>query len=96
MDRTKYTMLVAALAALGLLTAGCQKTDTGDKFGKSDQANPPTVMGKASPDQNPPPSAQPAPPSSTQPPMDQGKSDQSGSSDQNKDKSAPQSDKKSS
>jgi hypothetical protein len=87
-------MLVAALAALGLLTAGCQKTDN-DKFGKSDQANPPTVMGKASPDQNPPPSAQPAPPSSTQPPMDQGKTDQAGSSDQDKDKSAPQSDKKS-
>jgi hypothetical protein len=96
MDRTKYTMLVAALAAVGLLTAGCQKTDTGDKFGKSDQATPPTVVGKAAPDQNPPPSAQPAPPSSSQSaPMDQGKNDQSSSSGQDNDKSAQPSDKKS-
>jgi len=98
MDRTKFTMLIAALAAAGLVTAGCEQKVGGDKFGKSDQATPPTVVGKAAPDQNQPSSAQPAPPSST-PPMDQGKSDQSQSSDQNKDKadkSAQPSDKKSS
>ena len=93
MDRTKFTMLIAALAAVGLVTAGCEQKVGGDKFGKSDQATPPTVVGKAAPDQNQPSSAQPAPPST---PMDQGKTAQPKSSDQDKaDKSAQPSDKKS-
>ena len=99
MDRTKLTMLIAALAAAGLAMAGCEQKVGSDKFGKSDQATPPTVVGKAAPDQNQPSSAQPTPPSSQPAPMDQGKTDQSTSSDQNKDKadkSAQPSDKKSS
>ena len=46
MNRTKYTMLIAALAAAGLVAAGCQQQTGSDKTGKSDQANP-SVMGKA-------------------------------------------------
>jgi len=96
MDRKRYTMLIAALAAAGFVAVGCQQKADSDKFGKSDQASPPTVVGKAAPDQNPPPSAQPAPPSSSTAPMDQGKTDQSSSSGQEKaDKSAQPSDKKS-
>ena len=77
--------------------AGCEQKVGGDKFGKSDQATPPTVVGKAAPDQNQPsqpPSAQPAPPSSA--PMDQGKTDQSKSPDQEKADKSAQPDKKSS
>jgi len=99
MDRTKLTMLVAALAAAGLAMAGCEQKVGGDKVGKSDQATPPTMVGKAAPDQNSSSAAQPAPPSAQPAPMDQGKSDQSTSSDQDKDKadkSAQPSDKKSS
>jgi len=46
MDRMKSTMLITALAAAALVTAGCEQRAQGDKFGqKSDQANP-SVMGK--------------------------------------------------
>jgi hypothetical protein len=98
MDRKKYAMLIAAVGAAGLITAGCQQKADSDKFGKSDQAMPPTIVGKAAPDQNSPPAAQPTPPSTQSAPMDQGKTDQSSSSDQGKDKastSASPSDKKS-
>lgn len=98
MDR-KSTMLITAIAAAGFVAAGCQQKADSDKFGKSDQATPPTVVGKAAPDQSPPPSAQPAPPSTQTAPMDQGKTDQSSSADQDKDKadtSAQPSNKKSS
>src|SRR5215468_9199893 len=59
MDRMKSTMLITALAAAALVTAGCEQRAQGDKFGqKSDQANP-SVMGKlGQPDANK--SSQPA------------------------------------
>ena len=46
MDRIRSTMLIMAVAAAALVTAGCEQRSQGDKFGqKSDQANP-SVMGK--------------------------------------------------
>lgn len=46
MDRIRSTMLITAVAAAALVTAGCEQRSQGDKFGqKSDQANP-SVMGK--------------------------------------------------
>jgi len=59
MDRVKCAALVMALSAVALVTAGCEQSAQGDKFGqKTDQANP-SVMGKlGQPDANK--SAQPA------------------------------------
>jgi hypothetical protein len=91
MDRTKYTMLIAALAAAGLVAAGCQQQTGTDKTGKSDQANP-SMMGKAG--QPSDQTAQSSPPPSSSSSADQmAKSDQGSSysppatSDQDKDNS---------
>jgi len=99
MNRTKYTMLIAALAAAGLVAAGCQQQTGSDKTGKSDQANP-SIMGKAgqptdqTAQSSPPPSSSSSTSSSTSGSSDQmAKSDQGANtnppatSDQDKDKS---------
>jgi hypothetical protein len=95
MNRTKYTMLIAALAAAGLVAAGCQQQTGSDKTGKSDQANP-SVMGKAGQpsDQTAQSSPPPSSSSSSSSSSDQmAKSDQGASNnppaapDQDKDKS---------
>jgi hypothetical protein len=79
MNRMKYTMLVAALAAVALASVGCEQKVGGDKLGKTDQANP-SLMGKAQPggDQTAQPSPAPTNPSST----DQSKPEQSASAGQ--------------
>jgi len=95
MNRTKYTMLIAALAAAGLVAGGCQQQTGSDKTGKSDQANP-SVMGKAGQpsDQTAQSSPPPSSSSSSSSSSDQmAKSDQGASNnppatpDQDKDKS---------
>jgi hyperosmotically inducible protein len=85
------TRLIAALAAAGLVAAGCQQQAGSDKTGKSNQANP-SMMGKAGKPSDQ--TAQSSPPSSSSSSSsDQmAKSDQGASnnppatSDQNKDK----------
>jgi hypothetical protein len=90
MNRMKSTMLIAALAAAGLVAAGCQQQTGSDKTGKSNQANP-TMMGKAGQPSDQTAQSSPAPSSSSS--SDQmAKSDQGASSnppatsDQDKDK----------
>lgn len=46
MNRMKYSMLVAALAAVAVASVGCEQKLGSDKLGKSDQANP-SMMGKS-------------------------------------------------
>ena len=102
MNRMKYSMLVAALAAVALASVGCEQKVGSDKMGKTDQANP-SMMGKApGGDQT----AQSSPPSSSaisSSSADQSKPEQSASStpstpplspDQDKSK-APDQEKKS-
>ena len=75
MNRMKYSMLVAALAAVALAGVGCEQKVGGDKMGKSDQANP-SMMGKAQSGGDQTAQSSPAPsgsPSSS----DQSKPDQS-------------------
>jgi hypothetical protein len=80
MNRMKYSMLIAALAAVALASVGCEQKVGGDKVGKSDQANP-SMMGKAQSGGDQTAQSSPAPsgsPSGT----DQSKPDQSASSGQ--------------
>jgi hypothetical protein len=99
MNRTKYTMLIAALAAAGLVGAGCQQQAGSDKTGKSDQANP-SMMGKAGQPSDQTAQSSPPPSSSSSNSDQMAKSDQGANtnppatSDQDKDKSkAPDSKK---
>jgi hypothetical protein len=80
MNRMKYSMLIAALAAVALASVGCEQKVGSDKMGKTDQANP-SMMGKSqsSGDQT----AQSSPPPSTSSgSADQSKPEQSANSGQ--------------
>ena len=83
MNRTKYTMLIAVLAAAGLVAAGCQQQTGSDKTGKSDQANP-SIMGKAGQpsDQTAQSSPAPSTPAPTSSSSSSSSSDQMAKSDQ--------------
>ena len=104
MNRMKYSMLIAALAAVALASVGCEQKVGGDKMGKSDQANP-SMMGKAPGSDQTAQSSPPSSSSSSSSNADQSKPEQSASSapgnppassDQDKDKSkAPDQEKKS-
>lgn len=92
MNRTKYTMLIAALSAAGLVAAGCQQQAGSDKTGKSNEANP-SMMGKAGQPsdqtaQSSPPSSSSSSSSDQMARSDQGASNNPpATSDQDKDKS---------
>ena len=102
MNRMKFSMLIAALAAVALASVGCEQKVGGDKMGKTDQANP-SMMGKAPGGDQAAQSSPPSSSSSSSSSADQSKPEQSASSapstaapspDQEKSK-APDQDKKS-
>jgi hypothetical protein len=99
MNRMKYTMLIAALAAAGLVAAGCQQQTGSDKTGKSDQANP-SMMGKAGQPSDQTAQSSPPPSSSSSSSDQMAKSDQGASSnppatsDQDKEKAKAPDNKK--
>jgi len=102
MNRMKFSMLIAALAAVALASVGCEQKVGGDKMGKTDQANP-SMMGKAPSSDQTAQSSPPSSSSSSSSSADQSKPEQSASSapgtpapspDQDKSK-APDQEKKS-
>ena len=79
MNGMKYSMLVAALAAVALASVGCEQKVGSDKMGKSDQANP-SMMGKVPGSDQTAQSSPPSSSSSSSSSADQSKPDQSASS----------------